>query len=177
VVNRALVVRVGELAREHQRLLAVASIGGQALDLELIASVADVSRAELDAALLEFERRHLVTFDGTRYAFAAPIVREAVRAECLPRGERRRLERRAIDLLAKRTDLESRALRAELSAHADPGPSSFELAVAVTEAALEAHSIRLGQRTCAAAERVAATVSDKSRVGELRLRLYKLRSS
>ena len=83
------------------------------------------------SALPGLERRHFLTFDGERYAFVAPLLAEIVRGECLTRGQRQTLRRRAVAALQPRTDLESRTLRAELLALVEPGPAALEEAAAV----------------------------------------------
>ncbi|HEX9705191.1 MAG TPA: AAA family ATPase [Gemmatimonadales bacterium] len=155
MVRYALAARVGELDSKQQAILRVAAVCGQVLDPDLVAQVAECSRADVEDALPAFERRQFVQFDGRRYVFAAPIVAEVVRAECLTRGERRRVELRAIDALATRGDLESRALRVELLAHAAPDAAAFELGVVVAHDAVAAGAARVARRSRAAATRIA----------------------
>jgi hypothetical protein len=172
LVRVAIAVRVGELSADEQVILRAASVTGQAVDLDVVAFVAERARADVERAVPAFERRELIAFDGQRYVFAAPLVADVVRAECLPRGERRRLERRAIEALASRSDLESRALRAELLVRADPGGGVLEVALAVTRDALDAGAVRLARRAFAAAERVGrGTEGDRARLDELRSRV------
>lgn len=170
-VKVAIALRVGELSADEQAILGAASVTGQALDLDVVSFLADRPRADVERALPAFERSALVAFDGQRYVFAA-LVAEVVRAECLLRGERRRLERRAVEALAGRTDLESRVLRAELLARTDPGAEAFEVALAVTRDALEVGAVRVARRAFAAAERVCrATDVDRARLEDLRGRV------
>jgi DNA-binding SARP family transcriptional activator len=158
VVKRAIQVRAGELATEELAVLRAASVCGQALDCGLIATVAGVPVDTVERALPAFERRQFVQFDGTRYAFAAPMIADVVRTECLTRGERRTLEGRAAAALETHTDLESRALRAELLAHIAPDAASGELALSVAREALDAGARRTAQRALAAARQVAKAV-------------------
>lgn len=168
VVRQALAARVAELDARQQDVLRVAAVCGEVLDPDLVAAVAECSRQDVEAALPAFERRQFVQFDGRRYAFAAPIMAEVIRAECLTRGERRRLEVRAIEALAPRDDLESRALRVELMAHAAPDAAAFDLACAVVRDAAAAAAARVARRARAAATRIAENVKlDRGRLDEL----------
>lgn len=172
LVGHAIAVRVGELSADEVTILRAASVCGQALDLELVAHVADRAPADVKRALPAFERRQMIQFDGTRYTFAAPLIAQVVRTECLTRGERRGLEQRASDVLAQRTDLESRALRAELLAHAAPDQAAYDLALAVGSEALADGAPRLARRAVAAADLVArAAQLDRTKLEELRARL------
>ena len=158
VVKRAIEVRVGELTPPQLAVLRAASVCGQALDIALIATVAGMGLETVEAALPAFERRQLVQFDGTRYAFAAPMIADVVRSECLTRGERRTLEARAAAALESRADIESRALRAELLAHVAPDAAAAELALAVARDALDAGARRTAQRALAIVRQLRATV-------------------
>jgi len=172
LVRHAIAVRVGELTADELAILRAASVCGQALDLALVAQVAGRAPADVERALPAFERRHLVQFDGRRYTFAAPLIAEVVKAECMTRGERRGLERRASEALAGKTDLESRALRAELLAHAAPDQEAYDLAVMVGREALAAGARRLAQRAIGAADRISRTAQlERSKLDELRGRL------
>jgi hypothetical protein len=152
----AIIVRVTALEDEASRILAIASTLGLALDVDLIAALGNCSPPEIEALLPAMERASLIVFDGERYAFAAPLVAQVVRGECLTPGQRRAMRRRAIDLLARRPDLESRILRTELMGAVDPGAESFSDALAVARDALAADAIRTARRALRAAERSAA---------------------
>ncbi len=154
VARHAIAMRISELTPTDVRVLSAASVCGQALDLELIAQVAGLSTADVERTLPACERRHLIQFDGRRYTFAAPLIAEVIRAECTTRGERRVLEQRAIDALAGRTDLESRALRVELLAHVAPDQAALDLALAVAREAQQVGARRMQDRAVAAAERI-----------------------
>lgn len=172
LVRHAIAVRVGELTAEELAILRAASVCGQALDLALVAHVADRTPADVERALPAFERRQLVQFDGKRYTFAAPLVAEVVRRDCLTRGERRGLERRASEALASRTDLESRALRAELLAHSAPDQAAYDWAMAVGREALAEGARRIARRAVAAADRISQDAQlDRTTLEELRARL------
>src|SRR4029078_1645443 len=106
-------------------VLAVASVLGLALDPDLIAELASRPRSTIEALLPAMERTNLLAFDGERYAFAAPLIAQVVRAEFLTPGQQRTLRQRAVALLASRGDLESRVIRAELMARVEPGSAAF----------------------------------------------------
>jgi hypothetical protein len=162
VVRLAIELRVGELTKEEEAVVRAASIAGLGLDLDLVAHVAERSGADVERALPALERRQLVTFDGERYAFVAPLVAEVVRSACLTKGERRRLERRAVDALATRADLESRVLRAELLARVAPDAEASRFVAAAVRDAEATGAIRLARRAAAAAERImTATRGDR----------------
>jgi hypothetical protein len=159
----AIMARVTALDGEASRILAIASTLGLALDLDLVAVLGECSRAHLEQVLPAMERANLVVFDGERYAFAAPLVAQVVRGECLTPGQRRAIRMRATDLLATRTDLESRILRTELLAAVDPCAHSFADALAVAQAAVSVGAARTARRACRAAERSLAAVGADER--------------
>jgi predicted ATPase len=154
VARHAIQLRLGELSPTTIRVLAAASVLGQSLDLDLISAIVHLSPAEVEATLPECERRHLIQFDGRRHTFAAPIIAAVIRQEAVTRGERRALERRAIDALASHQDLESRALRVELLARAAPDHAALDLAMAVVQDARKAGARRLGARALVAATQI-----------------------
>ncbi|HET8623204.1 MAG TPA: AAA family ATPase [Gemmatimonadales bacterium] len=152
----AIVAQVTGLDEPARRVLAVASTLGLALDLELVASLAECPRSQIEASLPEMERAGLIVSDGERYAFAAPLVAQVVRSEFLTPGQRRAVCRSAIDKLAPRDDLESRILRVELMAAAERGPAAFAEALAVAREALAAGALRTARRAAEAAKQSAA---------------------
>jgi hypothetical protein len=165
-------VRLTDLADEEVLVLRAASVCGQEIEPDLVAHVAEREPADVERALPAFERRQLVAFDGRRYAFVAPLVAEVVRAQCLTKGERQRLERRAIDALGSRTDLESRVRRVELLAGVDPGKVAFDDALSVARDAVTTGALRLARRAVSAAERAGHGAGvDRARLDELRTRL------
>ncbi len=153
LARMAIAARVAELDPESRRVLAAASIGGLALDLDLVSALAELPRAAVEDRLAGAERGHLVAFDGQRYGFTASLVADVVRAECLTPGQRRGLRQRAIAALSPRQDIESRVMRVELMAAVEPGPATFQEAVLVAQAARAAGSDRTLHRALAAAER------------------------
>jgi len=149
----AVAARIGELDDECRAILSAASIGGVSLDLDLIAVLTQLSRERIEERLATLERRQLIAFDGRRYAFVAPLIADAVRAECLTAGQRQAFRRRAAAALKERTDLESQVLRVELLARTEPGPATMEEGLAVMRAAEAAGSARTAQRAMVAVER------------------------
>jgi hypothetical protein len=153
-------VQLTELNKEQQLILGAASIGGDPFDIELIAHVAERPVVDVERALATCEARHLIQFAGGRYAFTAQVIAEVVRAECLIAGERRRLERRACDALATRTDLSSRVLRVSLLAHAAPESAVSRQAMDVAREAAKAGMRGAARRALSAAERSLTAVPD-----------------
>jgi DNA-binding SARP family transcriptional activator len=172
LVRIAIVARVSDLDEDSVIVLRAASIGAIALDLDLIETLTELPRKQIDNALDVLERRQLIMFDGSRYAFAAPLLAQVVRGECLTRGQRQRLRHRAMSQLVEREDIESRVLRVELQAKADPGDGAVQEALELCEAALAVGSERTARRALAAAERMADEGgANSSKIQELRSRL------
>jgi len=135
LARAAVAARIAEVDEECRTILSAASVGGVSLDLDLVATLTDLPRARVEERLATLERRQLIAFDGRRYAFAAPLIADAVRGECLTPGQRQALRRRAAAALAGREDLESRVLRVELLARIDPGAATAQEALAVARTA------------------------------------------
>lgn len=155
LTRTAIAARVSLLSKESQKILEAASLCGLALDLDLLATLTELPRAQVDDHVTQAERRHLVRWDGERYAFAAPLIAEVVRNESLTPGQRTTLTRRAITALSTRTDFDARVLIAELKARAHPGPDSFDEAAGLTREAIEGAGARTARRALAAAQRAA----------------------
>ncbi len=156
LANMAVVARVAELDAESQAVLKAASITGVALDLPLIATLAESPLERVEEVLDILEQRRLVVYDGTRYTFSAALIPQVIRGECITSGQRRRLRKRAIEELETRGDLESRVLLAELRAKVEPDDAAFGDAVEIARTAHEDGSLRTAQRALAAAARMAA---------------------
>jgi hypothetical protein len=173
LVRVSVVARVARLEEETVTVLRAAAMGGLALDPRLIAALAEVDAQLLERALDELERLGFVRFNGTRYAFTAPLIKETVSAEYLTHGQRQRLRRRAAAELAERDDLESRVLRIELLTRSDPGEETFTEALSIAQEAAEAQADRTARRALAAAERAAGKDNPECTwlVGQLRARL------
>ena len=114
LARRAISTWVAELDPEPRAVLQAASIGPSPIDLDLVATLTDLSRARVEDILARLERRRLVACDGARFAIIAPLVAEVVVHEWLLPGERRNLRARALEALASRTDLESRRVSENL---------------------------------------------------------------
>jgi DNA-binding SARP family transcriptional activator len=173
LLRRVILARLVQLDAGTKAVITAASIGAVALDLELIGALTAVTGASLDDRLGVLERHRFLVFDRGRYAFAAPLVQQVVRSEGLTPGQAQRLRARAIGILADRRDLESRVLRAELSARATPGPQAFNEAAAVAREALAAQSPRIARRAIRAADRAVASepAFDRQELEALRARL------
>jgi DNA-binding SARP family transcriptional activator len=175
LVRMAVVARVSQLDPRDLQLLRTASVGGRSFDVELLAGMCDLAPEALQEALVRIERAGLATFDGFRYAFAAPLVAEVVRRECLTPGQRSALLRRAAAALAQRDDMDARVLRVEMLAEAAPGREVLGLALSAAEAALAAGAARSARRALTAAERVvqagAADADEAARIAALRRRI------
>jgi hypothetical protein len=133
------------------------------LDVDLIAQLAGQSHEWVHERLPPLERANLVTFDGERYAFAAPLIAQAIRADFLTRGQRSAHRREAVVALAARSDVKSRVLRAELWTDVEAGRESFREAMATARVALAEGGVRTAQRALIAAERALAARGDEER--------------
>jgi DNA-binding SARP family transcriptional activator len=154
LVRMAVVARVSELDPDDLQLLRAASIGGIGLDLEVLAETSGLAGPALDEGLARLELAGLVTCDGRRYSFAAPLIAEVVRRDCLTPGQRRALRRRAAERLAARDDMEARVLRVELLSELEPNGIVLDLALATADDALASDAQRSAHRALVAAERV-----------------------
>jgi len=175
LVRMAVVARVSALDPKDLSLIRTASVGGRSFDVELLAGMCDLAPAALEEALARIERAGLATYDGFRYAFAAPLFAEVVRRECLTPGQRSALLKRAAETLAARGDMDARVLRVEMLAEAAPEREVLGLAVAAADQALAAGAVRSARRALGAAERVVlagtAGADGSDRVAELRRRV------
>jgi DNA-binding SARP family transcriptional activator/type II secretory pathway predicted ATPase ExeA len=154
LVRMAVVARVSELDPEDLQLLRAASVGGLGLDLEVLGETSGLAGPALDDGLARLERTGLVTCDGRRYSFAAPLIAEVVKHDCLTPGQRRALRRRAADRLAARDDMEARVLRVELLSELEPDGNVLATALTTADDALATGALRSVRRALAAAERV-----------------------
>ena len=154
MVRMAIVARVSRLDPDAQAFLRAATVLGMRVDPPLIGELVDMDSARVDAALDRLERDRFVGFTDDRYVFNGRMLPEAVRAECVPRGEQRRLRTRAAALLLNRDGLDARALRLDLLARdLEPG-ALLDEAMAVADAAVEAGAIRTARRALGLVERV-----------------------
>lgn len=156
LVRSALLARAGRLDPDSLAVLKAASTLGPVVDERLVAAMTELGPTAIEGALAALEERRFFQFTGERYVFAAPLIAEVTRQECLTPGQVRRYRGRAIEALAGREDCESRVLHAELRAVMAPGPEVFEEAAAVVRQALAAEMPRAARRALAAAERALA---------------------
>ena len=82
-----LLARVERLDPSTQRLLRIAAAGGRAVSDRLLAAVAGMDEAELDAALREAVEHHVLVVDDTErgYVFRHALTRDAIYGDTLPR--------------------------------------------------------------------------------------------
>jgi ATP/maltotriose-dependent transcriptional regulator MalT len=82
-----LLARVERLDPSTQRLLRIAAAGGRAVSDRLLAAVAGLEEAELDAALREAVEHHVLVVDETErgYVFRHALTRDAIYGDTLPR--------------------------------------------------------------------------------------------
>jgi DNA-binding CsgD family transcriptional regulator len=82
-----LLARVERLDPPTQRLLRIAAAGGRAVSDRLLAAVAGMEEAELDAALREAVEHHVLVVDETDrgYVFRHALTRDAIYGDTLPR--------------------------------------------------------------------------------------------
>jgi DNA-binding SARP family transcriptional activator len=157
LARMAITARVTQLDDACQHILATGSLVGLAIDPELIANLTGIPQSRVEDLLPILERLAFLVFDGERYRFAAPLVNQVVRAEFLTPGHQRTLRQRAVELLAERTDLESRLLRTELQARIEPGKEALTQAVAIAREAIAGGARRTATRALAAAQRATGT--------------------
>jgi hypothetical protein len=156
----AIMARISELGESSLQVLRAASIGGIALNLGLIEVLSGISGRDLEDALDALERHRFLVFDGTRYAFAAPLFAQVIRGECLTHGQRQRLRKLAMEQLGEADGLESCVLRVELAAKVSPGDAAFADAVSVARSAIEAGAGRTARRALVVAERAARELGE-----------------
>ena len=101
------------------------------------------------------------------------LLAQIVQTECLTRGKRQRIRGDVAAALKDHVDLESRALRAELSLLVEPKPESAQALLAIAEEALTSGAQQIAKRivsTCEQAtsdDRFAAEIASiRSRLGE-----------
>ncbi len=158
----AVMARISELDENSLKVLRAASIGGLALDLNLVEALAGVSGQALEDALDSLERFRFLSFDGSRYTFAAPLFAQVIRGECLTHGQRQRMRGIAVTHLAREDGLESRVLRVELMSKTQPGEDTLSEAVSVARSAIENGAWRTARRALFAGECAARSLDNRS---------------
>jgi DNA-binding SARP family transcriptional activator len=174
LVRMAVVARVSALASEDLQLIRAASVCGSGIDVDVIRRTTGLDAAALEEGLTRLERAGLIASDGQRYAFAAPLIADVVRSECLTAGQRRALRQRTADALIGREDMDARVLRVELQADLDPDAAVVDDALRIAQSALEAGALRSARRALAAADQSAGASGagdQRGRLAELRGRL------
>ncbi len=174
LVRMAVVARASALDPLDLQLLRAASVGGAALDPDVLRETSGLAPEAVEDGLARLERAGFLWFDGRRYALAAPLMAEVVRRECLTPGQRRALRQRAAQALAARGDMEARVLRIELLAELEPGDAVLTDALGAADQALAAGAARGAHRALAAADRIVATgagAAVRDRIAVLRRRL------
>jgi len=100
----ALLARVRSVGEETHQVLRAASAAGLQVEHELLAEVADLPGAQLDAALREAVDAVVLVPSGTGYRFRHALLSQVLHDDLLP-GEHARLHGRFADVLARRPDL------------------------------------------------------------------------
>ncbi len=149
----AIIASCTAMAKKTREVAATASVLDLGVDVDLVSDLLERPMAEVEAELATLERGHFLTFDGDRYAFTAPLIAQVARAELMTPGERKRLQMRAVELLAPRDGLDARLLCVRLRAETELGQSTAEAAAEVARAAHAAGAARTANRAIAAAER------------------------
>ncbi len=172
LVRMAVVARVSALDPDDLQLVRAASVAGPGLDPGVLERTSGLAPAAVEQGLVRLERAGLVTNDGRRYAFAAPLIAEVVSGECLTAGQRSSLRRRTAEALSTREEMDAKVLRVELLSRIGPEPSVFADAVVTAEAAFEVGAVRSARRALAAAEQSAGDAAGaRERLAKLRRRL------
>jgi ATP/maltotriose-dependent transcriptional regulator MalT len=136
-----LLVRVERLSNPARRVLELAAAVGRPVAHDLLASAAELERAELNDALREVAEHGILipTDDGVGYAFRHALLRDAVYADLLP-GERAASHGALAEALTEDAQLaESGRAAAELAHHwyvagrAGPGLAASLDAAALAE--------------------------------------------
>lgn len=152
LLRNAIAARFASLDEDAAAVLRAASGAGDVVYPELLEAVTGIGTMRVDAALDRLEQRRFVTFTGDRYVFNGRIVRRVVSRECMRSGGRRRLREKYVEILAPRTDIESRLLRAEILVSLDRRDQAFQVAASVVEQALSDGAERSARRALRFAE-------------------------
>lgn len=93
LVKAATMERVEMLTATAKDVLVGTCIGGSEVHPDVLSELLHIPTAEIEDALAQPERHHIVSFDGDRYFVEAALLREVVLSELLTPGQRKRLER------------------------------------------------------------------------------------
>ncbi|HET9650158.1 MAG TPA: AAA family ATPase [Microlunatus sp.] len=112
----ALIVRIQAMSDPAQEVVAVAAVGGQRIDHELLEAVADLPAAQLETALREAVDAAVLRTDEQGYVFRHALLREVVHEDLLP-GQHARLHARYAAVLESRPSLAGATVAALEIAH------------------------------------------------------------
>ena len=95
VLHTMLLARLAELDPADRRILGAAAVAGLAVDEGRVATMLQVDRAAVEAALVRLESAGFLELDGEGYRFPAALLATLVSHACLGGAERRQLARLA----------------------------------------------------------------------------------
>jgi DNA-binding CsgD family transcriptional regulator/tetratricopeptide (TPR) repeat protein len=162
-----LLLRLERLSPESRRVLQVIAVAGQRIEHELLARVAGLEDALLDAALREATEAHVLdrtTTDG--YTFRHALLAEAVYDDLLP-GERRRHHALFARVIASQ---ELAAPDADLARHAREAgdlSTAFDASIRAGKEAMRVAAPGEAMRHYEVAQELAAQVTDPRTVSVL----------
>ncbi|HEV2784432.1 MAG TPA: AAA family ATPase [Actinophytocola sp.] len=122
-VREVVITRLARLSTAAQQLARLASVVGRTVPHDLLAGLATMPAADLDAALRELvDHGQLVTVEPDAYAFRHALIQESLYRDLLP-GERRHAHARVAATLRDRPELavtvSAAGVAAELAHHWD----------------------------------------------------------
>ncbi len=94
LVKAATMERVQLLSATAKDVLVGTCVGGSEVQPDVLSGLLDIATSDIEDALAQLERHHIVSFDGDRYFVEAALLREVVLSELLTPGQRKRLEQR-----------------------------------------------------------------------------------
>ena len=162
-----LLLRLERLSADSRRVLQVIAVAGQQIQHDLLARVAGLDDATLDAALREATDAHVLDrthADG--YTFRHALLAEAVYDDLLP-GERRRHHAQFAEVIASQ---ELPGTDADLARHAREAldlPTAFQAGIRAGDEAIRVAAPGEAMRLYEAAQQLAPMVSDPRTVEEL----------
>ena len=95
VLHTMLLARLAELDPADRRILGAAAVAGLAVDEGRVATLLQVDRVAVEAALVRLESAGFLELDGEGYRFPAALLATLVSHACLGGAERRQLARLA----------------------------------------------------------------------------------
>ena len=100
----ALIVRIQAMSDQAQDVVALASVGGQRIEHELLEAVAELPDAQLEAGLREAIDAAVLRIDEDGYVFRHALLREVAHDDLLP-GQHARMHARYAAVLESRPGL------------------------------------------------------------------------